>query len=63
MTVEVINLISSRQATATVNEWLVCYVGDRYLAGEPDVDGNAELGESPFCMCIRKMILSEQPEK
>lgn len=48
MAVEVINLISSRQATATVNEWLVCYVGDRFLAGEPDFDQDAELWRTPI---------------
>jgi hypothetical protein len=48
MTFDVINLISSRQATATVNEWLVCYVGDRFLAGEPDLDHGAELWRVPI---------------
>lgn len=43
MAVNVINLISSRQAIATVNEWLVCYVGDRFLAGTPVFDAKANL--------------------
>jgi hypothetical protein len=35
---DVINLISVRQAGAVVNEWLICYVGDRFLANTPLLD-------------------------
>jgi hypothetical protein len=47
MSVDVINLISSRQAVATVNEWLVCHLGDRFLAGTPVHDGEADLWRVP----------------
>jgi len=43
MAVNVINLISSRQVVATVNEWLVGYVGDRFLAETPILDAQANL--------------------
>ena len=47
MVSNVINLISARQASATVNEWLVCYVGDRFLAGTPAFDAQASLWRVP----------------
>ncbi len=48
MIANVANLISSRQAIATVNEWLVSYVGDRFLAGEPELDMTADLWRIPI---------------
>ncbi len=44
----VINLISTRQAEATTNEWLVCYVGDRFLAGTPQLDAVTETWRIPI---------------
>lgn len=44
----VINLISTRQAEATTNEWLVCYVGDRFLAGTPQLDTGMETWRVPL---------------
>jgi len=44
----VINLISERQAIAAVNEWLVSYVGDRFLAGDPALDAAADLWRVPI---------------
>lgn len=43
----VVNIISARQAVATVNEWLVSYVGDRFLAGTPTLDHAAALWRVP----------------
>jgi len=48
MAVNVVNLISSRQAAATVNEWLVCYLGDRFLAGTPVFETDAEFWRVPI---------------
>jgi hypothetical protein len=45
---DVINLISARQAVAVVNEWLICYVGDRFLADTPLLDAGAELWNVPI---------------
>jgi hypothetical protein len=45
---DVINLISARQAVAVVNEWLICYVGDRFLADTPVLDARAELWGVPI---------------
>jgi hypothetical protein len=47
MAVDVINLISSRQAVATANEWLVCHLGDRFLAGSPVFDVGTDLWRVP----------------
>jgi hypothetical protein len=47
MAVDVINLISSRQAVATANEWLVCHLGDRFLAGTPVLDAEADFWRVP----------------
>ena len=43
----VVNIISMRQVIATVNEWLVSYVGDRFLAGTPTPDHAADLWRVP----------------
>jgi hypothetical protein len=47
MIAQVTNLVSSRQAVAAVNEWLVSYVGDRFLAGAPELDERADLWRIP----------------
>lgn len=44
----VINSISTRQAEATANEWLICYVGDRFLAGTPQLDAAVEVWHIPL---------------
>lgn len=44
----VVNTISARQAIATVNDWLVCYVGDRFVAGTPVLDSNSDLWRVPI---------------
>ena len=44
----VVQLISTRQAAAAVNEWLVSYVGDRFLAGAPTLDPKADLWRVPI---------------
>jgi len=43
----VVNIISTRQVIAAVNEWLVSYVGDRFLAGTPTLDHTADLWRVP----------------
>lgn len=48
MITEVANLVSSRQAAAAVNEWLVSYVGDRFLAGDPTLDSKADVWRIPI---------------
>ena len=48
MTQSVINLISTRQAEATSNGWLICYVGDRFLAGTPQLDSVSETWRIPI---------------
>jgi hypothetical protein len=45
---DVVHLISTRQAAATVNEWLVSYVGDRFLAGTPTLDAGADRWRVPI---------------
>ena len=40
--------ISARQAAAAVNEWLVSYVGDRFLAGTPALDTRSEVWLVPI---------------
>ena len=40
--------ISARQAAAAVNEWLVSYVGDRFLAGTPALDTQSEVWLVPI---------------
>ena len=48
MTEDVINVVSARQATATVNEWLVSYVGDGFLADSPTFDHAADVWRIPI---------------
>lgn len=48
MIIEVANMVSSRHAAAAVNEWLVSYVGDRFLAGEPRLDVQADIWRIPI---------------
>lgn len=48
MLTDIANTISSRQATAAVNEWLVSYVGDRFLAGAPSLDANEDVWRIPI---------------
>ena len=48
MITDIANAVSSRQAAATVNEWLVSYVGDRFLAGEPQLDSSADVWRVPI---------------
>lgn len=45
---DVVNVISSRQAAATVSEWLVCHVGDRFLAGSPALDAVTQVWRIPI---------------
>ena len=44
----VVKDISARQAVAAVNEWLVSYVGDRFLAGPPALDSQSEVWLVPI---------------
>lgn len=44
----VVKDISARQAEATVNEWLVTYAGDRFLAGTPALDTQSEIWLVPI---------------
>jgi hypothetical protein len=44
----VVKAISARQAVATVNEWLVSYVGDRFIAGTPALDTKSDLWLVPI---------------
>ena len=37
-----------RQAEATANEWLVCYVGDRFLTGTPQLEATTETWRIPI---------------
>lgn len=48
MITDVANLVSSKQAVAAVNEWLVSYVGDRFLAGQPRLDSAADVWRIPI---------------
>jgi hypothetical protein len=48
MIANVTNQVSSRQAVAAVNEWLVSYVGDRFLAGAPELDEQSDLWRIPI---------------
>ncbi len=50
----VVNLVSARQAAATVNEWLVSYLGDRFLAGTPAIDSAADLWRVPILYLLPK---------
>lgn len=44
MIANTINLVSSFEAMATVNEWLISYVGDRFLAdNQPWLDAGADV--------------------
>jgi hypothetical protein len=44
----IIKDISARQAAAAVNEWLVSYAGDRFLAGTPALDTRSEVWLVPI---------------
>jgi len=44
----VVNVISARQSAATVSEWLVTHVGDRFLAGAPVLDAVTQLWRIPI---------------
>jgi hypothetical protein len=44
----VVNVISARQSAATVSEWLVSQVGDRFLAGTPVLDAVTQLWRIPI---------------
>ena len=44
----VVNAISSRQVLAAVNEWLVSYAGDRFLAGTPALDTQSNVWLVPI---------------
>lgn len=44
----VVNIISARQSAATVSEWLVSHVGDRFLAGTPGLDAVTQLWRIPI---------------
>jgi len=48
MITDIANIISSRQAAAVVNEWLVSYVGDRFIAGDPLLDSEADVWRVPI---------------
>ncbi|MEK7833256.1 MAG: hypothetical protein AAB401_19355 [Acidobacteriota bacterium] len=48
MITDVANIISSKQAAAAVNEWLVSYVGDRFLAGQPKLDSKTDVWRIPI---------------
>lgn len=39
----VVQDMSARQVMAAVNEWLVSYAGDRFLAGTPELDVQSEV--------------------
>ncbi|HZS03811.1 MAG TPA: hypothetical protein VFD58_02970 [Blastocatellia bacterium] len=54
MTESEVNLVSLRQAAATVNEWLVSWVGDRFLAGTPTLDSAAETWQVPILYILPK---------
>lgn len=44
----VVKDISARQVVAAVNEWLVSYAGDRFLAGTPALDAQSEVWLVPI---------------
>jgi hypothetical protein len=44
----VVKDISARQAAAAVNEWLVSYAGDRFLAGTPALDTQSQIWLVPI---------------
>lgn len=44
----VVKAISAREAVATVNEWLITYVGDRFIAGTPTLDTKSDLWVVPI---------------
>jgi hypothetical protein len=44
----VVDVISARQSAATVSEWLVSHVGDRFLAGTPVLDAVTQLWRIPI---------------
>ena len=43
-----VNAISARQVVAAVNEWLIGYVGDRFLAGAPALDTQSDVWLVPI---------------
>ena len=48
MAENVVKAISVRHVVAAVNEWLICYVGDRFLAGTPALDTQSDLWRVPI---------------
>ncbi|HYV06135.1 MAG TPA: hypothetical protein VFB82_16175 [Blastocatellia bacterium] len=50
----VVKEISARQAVAAVNEWLVSYAGDRFLAGTPALDTQSEIWLVPILYVFPK---------
>jgi len=48
MVENVVKAISARQAVATVNEWLVSYVGDRFFGGAATLDARSDLWLVPI---------------
>lgn len=48
MITDIADIVSSKQAVAAVNEWLVSYVGDRFLAGDPTLDPKADVWRIPI---------------
>lgn len=44
----VVKDISARQVVAAVNEWLVSYAGDRFLAGTPVLNAQSEFWLVPI---------------
>ncbi len=61
MIANVANLVSSRQAIVAVNEWLVSYVGDRFLAGAPELDEPADLWRIPILYIYPAGIQTRTP--
>ncbi len=48
MVENVVKAISARQVVAAVNEWLVSYAGDRFLAGTPALETQSDIWLVPI---------------
>ena len=48
MVENVVKAISVRRVVAAVNDWLISYAGDRFLAGTPVLDTQSDLWRVPI---------------
>lgn len=55
---DVVHANSARRAVSIVNEWLVTYIGDRFIAGTPALDTQSDDWLVPIGRLAEVIILA-----